>query len=507
MFVRKKRNQSGSVSVQVVDKRGGGYRVLKSIGVARDLEEIERLMALGRAFITRQSNQYALFPQEERDNATVLDFVQTLQNASVRTLGPELIFGRLFDEIGFNAIPERLFRDLVIARLVHPVSKLKTVDYLYRYQGRRVSPDSIYLFLDRLNDRHRQQAQEIAYRHSCKVLQRISVVFYDVTSLYFDAEEEDDLRRIGFSKDGKFQNPQIMLGLLVGERGYPIGYDIFEGNRFEGKTLLPVLQRIQQAYRFGKPVVVADAAMLSEENLEMLEREKYPFIVAARMRNETAAVQQEILQRCRGLPNGESVVLKRTNGQRLIVAYSEKRAKKDRHNRERGLQALEKRVASGRLTKEHLNNRGYNKFLKLTGEVKVEIDAQKLAQAVHWDGLKGYLTNTDLPAQAVIESYGQLWHIERAFRISKTDLRIRPMHHRRRRRIEAHVLVAFVAYTIYKELERRLHEAGIPISPKRAAELTQTMYELSFRLPSDPRPHRVLLQMDEEQRQLYNLLY
>lgn len=225
------------------------------------------------------------------------------------------------------------------------------------------------------------------------------------------------------------------------------------------------------------------------------------------MRNETAAVQQEILRRCRGLANGESVVLERTNGQRLIVAYSEKRAQKDRHNRERGLRALEKRVASGRLTKEHLNNRGYNKFLKLTGEVKVEIDAQKLAQAVHWDGLKGYLTNTDLPAAAVIQSYGQLWHIERAFRISKTDLRIRPMHHRRRRRIEAHVLVAFVAYTIYKELERRLHEANIPISPKRAAELTQTMYELSFRLPGDPHPHRVLLQMDDEQRQLYNLLY
>jgi transposase len=96
------------------------------------------------------------------------------------------------------------------------------------------------------------------------------------------------LRKVGFSKDGKFQNPQIMLGLLVGERGHPIGYDIFEGNRFEGKTLLPVLQRIQRTYRFGKPVVVADAAMLSEENLETLEREKYPFIVAARMRNETA---------------------------------------------------------------------------------------------------------------------------------------------------------------------------------------------------------------------------
>ena len=506
MFVRKKKNRSGSVSIQVVDK-SNGYRVLKTIGVARNPEEIERLVELGKVFIIRQSNQYSLFPQDEHDNAVVLDFVQTLRNTSIRTIGPELIFGQLFDEIGFDTIPERLFRDIVIARLVNPTSKLKTVDYLYRYQGKTISPDSIYLFLDRLNDRYSQQAQQIAYRHSLKILKRISVVFYDMTSLYFEAEDEDDLRKIGFSKDGKFQNPQIMLGLLVGQNGYPIGYDIFEGNTFEGKTLLPVLQKIQKQYSFGKPVVVADAAMLSRENLDALDRGKYPFIVAARILNETVAIQQEILCRCNGLLNGQSVVIERNNGHRLIVAYSDKRAKKDKYNRERGLRRLEKRVASGQLAKEHLNNRGYNKFLKLIGKVKVEIDQEKVRQSVRWDGLKGYLTNTDLPADTVIENYGQLWHIEKAFRISKTDLRIRPMYHRRRKRIEAHILVAFVAYTIYKELERRLKKADIPISPKRAAELTQTMYEISFKLPTDPQLHRTLLRMDDEQRQIYNLLY
>ena len=298
-----------------------------------------------------------------------------------------------------------------------------------------------------------------------------------------------------------------MLGLLVGENGYPIGYDIFEGNTFEGKTLLPVLQRIQKQYNFGRPVVVADAAMLSRNNLDALDREKYPFIVAARILNETVAIQQEILRRCSGLSNGQSVVIERNNGHRLIVAYSDKRAKKDKYNRERGLRRLEKRVASGQLAKEHLNNRGYNKFLKLTGKVKVEIDQEKVKQSVRWDGLKGYLANTDLPADTVIENYGQLWHIEKAFRISKTDLRIRPMYHRRRKRIEAHILVAFVAHTIYKELERRLKKADIPISPKRTAELTQTMYEISFKLPTDPQLHRTLLRMDDEQRQIYNLLY
>src|SRR3989339_494067 len=504
MFVRKKRNKSGSVSVQVIDK-SNGYRVVKTIGAACDPAEVNRLVEIGKVFIVRQSKQYSLFPLDEHDNAVILDFVRSLSNASIRTVGPELIFGRLFDEIGFDVIPEQLFRDIVVARLVYPSSKLKTVDYLYRYRGKTISSESIYRFLDRLNDKHRTLAQQIAYQHSLKILKSISVVFYDMTSLYFEAEDEDDLRKIGFSKDGKFQNPQIMLGLLVGQNGYPIGYDIFEGNTFEGKTLLPVLNSIQKRYHFGKPVVVADAAMLSQDNLEMLNQQKYPFIVAARIRNETEAVQDDILQRYNGLSNGQSVEIIRQDGYRLIVAYSDQRAKKDAHNRQHGLARLRKRLGSGRMTKEHLNNRGDNKIFKLSGKISIEIDQAKVEQAVRWDGLKGYLTNTKLSAAETIENYGQLWHIEKAFRISKTDLRIRPMYHRLRKRIEAHVLIAFVAYTIYKELERRLHEAGIAISPNRAAELSQTMYEMSFRLPNDPEQQQVMLQMDADQQQLYHL--
>lgn len=506
MFVRKKRNKSGSISVQVIDK-SNGYRVVKNLGSARDPDEVGRLVELGKVFIDRHGGQYSLFPEDQHENAVIQDFVQGLRNAQIRTLGPELIFGRLFDEIGFGVIPERLFRDIVIARLVYPTSKLKTVDYLYRYQGKIVSVDSIYLFLDRLNDQYHQQVQKIAYEHSRKILKSISVVFYDMTSLYFEAEAEDDLRKVGFSKDGKFRHPQIMLGLLVGKNGYPIGYDIFEGNTFEGKTLLPVLQRIQAHYGLAKPIVVADAAMLSKDNVDALDKNEFPFIVAARIRNESDSAQDEILARCVGLTNGQSVVIEKQGGHRLIVSYSDQRAKKDAYNRQRGLTRLRKRVQSGRLTKEQLNNRGYNKFLKLSGKVTVEIDEEKIEQASRWDGLKGYLTNTALSPKEVIENYGQLWHIEKAFRISKTDLRIRPMYHRRRKRIEAHVLIAFVAYTIYKDLERRLSEADIPISPQRAAELTQTMYEMTFQFPNAPDLHRTLLKMDPDQQKIYNLLH
>lgn len=125
--------------------------------------------------------------------------------------------------------------------------------------------------------------ERITYNHTRKVLKTISVVFYDMTTLYFEAEDEDDLRKIGFSKDGKFQKPQIMLGLLVGEGGFPIGYDIFKGNTSEGKTLMPVLQAIQKKYQFGKPIVVADAALLSKDNLETLAEKNYTFIIGGRI--------------------------------------------------------------------------------------------------------------------------------------------------------------------------------------------------------------------------------
>lgn len=480
--------------------------MVKTIGTASDPVEVARLVELGRLFIARRSGQYSLFPESEHDNAVILDFVAKLGNASIRTVGPERIFGRLFDQIGFDAIPEPLLRDLVITRLVHPASKLKTVDYLFRYQGRTVSPDSIYRLLDRLNSRYAGQAQEIAYRHARKILKRISIVFYDMTSIYFESEDEDDLRRIGFSKDGKFQHPQIMLGLLVGEQGYPIGYDVFEGNTFEGKTLLPVLDRITEQYKLGRPVVVADAAMLSQKNLKALKGREYPVIIAARIRNQSLKMQEQILQRCAGLPSGQTVELEDEAGRRLIIAYSAKRARKDAHNRERGLRRLKKNIQSGRLTKENLNQRGCNKFLKLVGEMTVSIDEAQIEQAARWDGLKGYMTTTDLPADTVIEQYGQLWQIEKAFRISKTDLRVRPVYHRLRHRIEAHILIAFMAYTIHKELERRLSKAGLEISPQRAADLTKTMYELTYRLPNDPNQRATTLQMDPEQKRLYDLI-
>ena len=197
---------------------------------------------------------------------------------------------------------------------------------------------------------------------------------------------------------------------------------------------------------------------------------------------------------------------KRKDATRLIVSFSEQRAKKDLYNRKRGLLRLEKNLKSGKLTKSNINNRGYNKYLRLKGEINIEIKYDKFEKDKKWDGLKGYITNSNLSASKIIENYNQLWQIEKAFRISKTDLKIRPIYHRLKDRIEAHICISFTAYSIYKELERILKHFKAPFSVKRAMELTQTMYQLTILLPESKKAKQINLKPDKEQALLIEII-
>ncbi len=508
MFIRKKKNRSGTTSVHIIEKRAGRYVLIKAIGSSGDPDEIERLVLKAQDQLhPAHDNQLPLFATPLPSDTAVRNFLEQVKNSDIRTVGPEIIFGSLFDAIGFQTITLALFRHLVVARLAYPTSKLKTVDYLYRYQGIATTEDAIYKSLDRFGNKHKTTAERIAFEHTKKTLGALSVVFYDMTTLYFETEDEDDLRKIGFSKDGKFQCPQIMVGLLVGEEGFPIGYDIFEGNTFEGNTLIRTLNKIGEKYKLGKPVVVADAAMLSKRNVEELKVAGYTFIVGGRIKNESENIKTEIIEKAKGSIDGFSFEMRREDDTRLIVTFSEKRRKKDARNREKGVKKLRIKVASGKLAKQHITNRGYNKFLTLVGNVSVKIDEAKITVDAEWDGLKGYVTNTTLSHENIVKHYGHLWQIEKAFRISKTDLRVRPIFHYRRRRIEAHLTIVFVAYAIWKELELRLIRACIAMSPKRAAELTHTMYALHYILPQSKCSGSRMLEMDDEQKQLYAVIH
>jgi len=502
MFIRRKANKSGSISIQIIEKRDGRNVVVSSIGCSKDEATLKRLESEAQIEIDRRTPQLRLeFGFTSREQ-TALEMLRT---ASVKAIGPELILGKIFDSIGFNKFAEPLFKEVVLARLVYPASKLRTTEYLLQHQGKDINVNRIYRFLDRLESKYKKEVEQVAYNYSKEKLGTLSVVFYDMTTLYFEAEKEDDLRKIGFSKDGKFQHPQIMLGLLVGKDGYPVGYDIFEGNTFEGTTLIPALQKAQERHGLSKPTVVADSALLSKENVKLLIDKGYKFILGARIKNESNNVQQQILQVALKLKDKDFFVIDKPDGIRLIVDYSEKRAKKDASNRKKGLERLTKQINSGKLTKKSLNNRGYNKFLSLMGEVKVSLNQSKIEQDMQWDGLKGYLTNSTLPVSEVVRNYRQLWKIEKAFRISKTDLRIRPIYHRKRARIEAHICVAFVAYTVFKELERLMEIKNLSISPRKAIDLMKTIQQVSLFLPDSQRIHSNFLELSPLQQKLLSL--
>lgn len=502
MFVRKKKNKSGTISVQIITKCRGKYKVTRSIGCAKTKREEDLLVLLANTELARLEGNQSLFVEYE--DIVVENFVNGISNDHLQVIGTELILGKIYDKIGFpkDGCPD-YFRHLVLCRLVHPGSKLKTIEYFRWHLNIDVSVYTIYRFLDELNSRIKQSIEQATFEYTKNLLRgKIGVVFYDMTTLYFEASEEDDYRIPGFNKDGKHQQPQIMIGLLVSSHGYPIGYQIFEGNTSETKTLIPVLEAFQKKFSIDRPIVVADAAMLSEKNIQGLQKNGYQYILGARLKNESEDVKKKVL----GLEvEEESPDEIKYKHRRLIVSYSSKRAHNDTKNRYKGLKRLEKKVKSGKLTKDHINNRGYNKYLMLTGEVNISIDYEKYEEDRVWDGLKGYITNTNLPRKKVIGSYCQLWQVEKAFRISKTDLRIRPIYHRLKDRIEAHICICFTAYAIYKEIERVLETNMLGISAEKAIEQIKEIRQLKYVLPKSRQVKTKILKPTEMQKQLLNM--
>ena len=497
MFVRKKPNKSGVISVQVIAKINGKSKLIKTIGSSKDERIIEELVNKGKEFIYSYGGQTTL--NFSNESSLIKSVFQQID--SHIEVGTELLLGKIFNQIGFNIVADKLFKQLVFSRLTFPTSKLKTSDYLGKYHDLEYPVQQIYRYMDKLHSTQKELVQRISFEHTKKILGgQIAIVFYDVTTLYFEIDQEDDLRKTGFSKEGKHQNPQIVLGLLVSREGYPLAYEIYEGNKFEGHTMLPVLDLFKQTYSLEQLVIIADSGLLSNANIEELQEKDYEFILGARIKNEKQHIQDKILSLC--LKNGESGVIEK-NGLKLIVTYSDNRAKKDRLNRERGLKKLEKQIKKGKLTKSSINNRGYNKYLKMDGQINIVIDYKRFNADASWDGLKGYISNARLSKDEIIENYGHLWQIEKAFRVSKTDLKIRPIYHRAQRRIEAHICISFVAYKVYKELERQLKLFNAELSPEKAIEIAKTIYQVKATVKGNTVSQTLLL--NQEQQKLAKL--
>jgi transposase len=289
---------------------------------------------------------------------------------------------------------------------------------------------------------------------------------------------------------------------LVSPNGYPLTYDIFKGNKFEGETMMPIINGFKEKHQLNQLVIVADSGLLSQNNIDQLISEQHQFILGARIKNETKEIKQKIL--ALNLANGQHGVIEKGN-LRLIITHSDTRSKKDLHNRFKGLKRLEKQISNGKLTKSQINKRGYNKYLKLDGAIRVAIDQEKFDQDAKWDGLKGYLTNASLSNDEVLANYQHLWQIEKAFRVAKTDLKIRPVFHRLQKRIEAHICMTFVAYKVYKELERLLKDKSSKMSPEKAIEIAKSIFQIQMITPSSKSTITKTIIVNQEQQELAQL--
>lgn len=490
--VRKKKNQSGSISVQIVDRTNRGYKVVETLGCSDDETEIDKLHQKAILRINDLSqNLFSKSLDETSEKLLLKKLLSKLTTQDFIPIGDELIFGKIFNNIGCNNLFNNvksirkqedknfLFKSLVISRLLYPGSKLELINYLSYFKNIDITSDKIYRFLDTLyQDEIKSRIETCVFEHTKKVMNgEIIVTFYDVTTLYFESESEDDLRRVGFSKEGKIARPQIQLGLFTTLEGYPLSFEVYEGNKYEGHTLIDVLKKFQDRFQLDKkPIVVADRGMLNNDNIAYLENNNYKYILAYKIKNISNDLKEEIknltfiddnvthnIEFKKVIPFADENDKKQTIhvNQRLVLSYSTQRAKKDRYNRNKAVQRLENKIKSSKtITKKDLKLSYYAKYIDLddnNSKITFNINNQKIIEDEKLDGIKGFVTNDfTLTANEIIEHYNNQYEVERAFRISKTDLKIRPIYHRLETRIKAHILISFVSYAIYKEFERKL---------------------------------------------------
>lgn len=489
MFIRKRHNKSGSVSIQIIVKKVGKFKVVKHIGTAKpDSVELEYLLSYAKKLKTRLelNGQLTLTGLlTKKQHSELADFVSRFFTPNVHKVGFFEVFGLIYDQLNFaSVIPNPLFRDLVIARIAKPTSKLSTHRWLNKYTGRNVSKDSIYRLLDKLTPAIKQKVCSHVFKQAYTQPDNlVNLIFFDATTLHFESFTPDDFRKLGFSKVGKHRQPQIVIGLMVADTGLPIGYEVYPGDKFDGHTIRQALKRVQKQYSARRVVFVADSAMLSKHNVNLIQQAGFGYIMAAKIKNLDRKTQAEILNINQYQNNYMELNLKFESQPeyRLIITYSELRARKDQHDRQHQLEKLKQKISEKqKLTKEQLGQLGKMKYLQIKGKAEVVINYEAVKKDTQWDGLKGYATNmNDLSAGEVVKRYRELWQVEKAFRVAKTDLKIRPIFHYTAKRIKAHLLLVFVSLVVSKALEQRL--TGLGLGLERIIENLESVIEIPLK--------------------------
>ncbi|MFP4458754.1 MAG: IS1634 family transposase, partial [Candidatus Zixiibacteriota bacterium] len=498
MFIRKKKRKTGKTSVQICEsyRRGDkvNQRIVRHVGQGVGEKEIEVLVNLANTIIAEIKEErkpsLPLFKPEElldRENrkSEIEDDVllKNLKEEQRIIDGIGDVFGKLYSDLGFESVIDGTRKDTewnsilkacTLSRLANPSSKRRTASLLERDFAIRIPLEKIYRMMDHLAVQEDKVKNRIESATLSLFKEKVDILLFDVTTLYFESFEPDELRKPGFSKDNKVNETQIMLALVTTNCGMPVTYKIFLGNTYEGNTLLDMVDELKKGYDVENISIVADRAMFTEKNLQKMEAHGINYIVAAKLKTMSKAMKNQILDSSLEQKNidGESNWTGEFDykARRLIVNYSTDRARKDAKDRERLVKRLQKKIKGKKINVNDLiSNSGSKRFVTVEKGSKAFLNEAKIADSARWDGLHGIITNNRAEdAAKILSRYQSLWQIEAAFRISKHDLRMRPIYHWSENRIKAHISICFMAYALAKQTLYRLTvQKKMPMSFER----------------------------------------
>ena len=482
MFIVQRKRANGTISISIVDNVKVGKRTrqktIRTIGHARKPEEVAILEQYAKEMLLLLSRKDSLprqpGPGSHPRYRDVPDGVELNKLFKYKTVNNGIydIFGEIYDCIGLGKLigsthNDRQWNDIlkamVLARIALPESKRKTARVLSRDYQINYSLDQYYRAMDKVI-KFEKEARMIVLEETKRLHGgKLTVMLFDVTTLYFESMTQDELRDFGFSKDCKFKEVQVMLSLITTEKGYPVGYKLFPGNTSEGSTLIAHMEAVKKESGAGKVTLVADRAMFTEKNLKSLEESGIGYIVACKLKSLPKKEKEKITGDGDYTAMGVEGDLHWTKEyehkkRRLVVSYSEKRARKDRRMRERLVERLMKKAKNGKVKAGDLiGNNGSKKYVKVRGK-ELDVDMGKMEEESKWDGLHGVVTDSKDAPLKILTMYRQLWRIEEAFRVNKHDLRMRPVYHWSEERVRAHILVCYLAFSASRFTMARIND-------------------------------------------------
>jgi transposase len=541
MFVRvKSRVNTTKKAIQIVKSFREGskvrQKVIQTIGYAFDKDTIDKLVSIANHIKIKLEIEEnpSLFPPEDIINSSIKKYDEYVNNKKLNVnltdlreaksviTGIHQVYGQIYNEIGFEQSFSKtktpylkVIKDIVLARLANPSSKRETVSMLTKDFSLDINLNKVYRAMDKLDDKTITKIQTKGFNATQTILgKKITIAFYDCTTLYFESFKSDELKNLGYSKDCKFNQPQVLLSLIVTEEGLPLGYDLFPGNTFEGNTLPIALEKLKNKYELKNITIISDSGLLSKQNITYIKSKGYKYIIGARLKNLSKNKQTEIISGIDSVSNSNDCdyISKyyetRLEQERLIVKYSIKRAKKEREDREQTVRKLVEKLNRNNSPKSFISNYGYKKYLDYEeGKDKVILNEEKLEIEKKWDGLSGIITNVEEEScTKLLGYYKELWQIESCFRIQKHDLKIRPIFHWNERRIKSHINICYQSFYCQQYLRYRLKLQNCKLSTE---EVRKSLLKIKQTILTDittNRAYAIPSKLNEVASKIYKIM-